>query len=147
MKLFKTFEKSGMSIDDEWHLFVLHYLFVPRIKEELDEFKNAWNNHPVSTERNESPLQMLALRANNFPPEEDIDQDVYGVDGDSDWDEDDGEDYRVPCDPIFCPLTPQNYAIFVRDVKPLTLDTPPPDLQNWFYHAIEIILKIKRDQE
>lgn len=41
MKLFKTFEKSGMSIDDEWHLFVLHYLFVPRIKEKLDEFKNA----------------------------------------------------------------------------------------------------------
>lgn len=143
VKLFKSFEKSGMCIENEWHLFVLHYLFTPRIEEELDEFKNAWNNHPVSTEKNETPLQMLVLRDGNYPPEEEIDEEEYGVDNDSD----DGEDYRVECDPIFCPLNEQNYTQFVRDIKPLTLDTPPSDCANWFYTAIEIINKIKKDQE
>ena len=143
--MFKTFEKNGMCIDDEWHLFVLHYLFLPRIQEELNEFKNAWNNHQISTERNETPLQMLVLRANNFPPDEVVDDNEYGVDGDVDVD-DDGDDYCVPCDPIFCPLSPANLAIFEARVKPLSLDTPPEDLENWFYTAIEYILEIKEIQ-
>jgi hypothetical protein len=135
-----------MSIDDEWHLFVLHYLFIPRIQEELDEFKGAWNNHKVSTEKYETPLQMLALRKNNFPPEEIIDDEEYGVDENNNNDVDDGEDYCVPCDPIFCPLSEHNLAIFKARVQPLSLDTPPEDCVNWFYSTIEYILEIKQKQ-
>ena len=67
---------------------------------------------------------MLVLRANNFPPEEIVDENEYGVDGNVDVD-DDGDDYCVPCDPIFCPHSPKNLAIFEARVKPLSLDTPP----------------------
>ena len=112
-------------------LFVL-----PRIQEELNEFKNAWNNHQVSAERNETPLQMLVLRANNFPADGVVDDNEYGVDGDVDVD-DGGDDYCVPCDPIFCPLSPANLAISEARVKPLSLDTPPEDLENWFHTTIE----------
>ena len=82
MNLLKKFEKRGMSIDDDWLLSVLHYLFLPRIQEELEEFKSALNNHQVSSERNQTPLQMLVLRADNFPPLEEIDDNNYGVDDD-----------------------------------------------------------------
>ena len=127
--MFKTFEKNGKCIDDESHLFVLHYLFLPRIQEELNEFKNAWINHQISTERNETPLQMLVLGANKFPPEEIVDENEHGVDGNVGGDDDD-DDYCVPCDPIFCPLSPENLAIFEARVKPLSLDTPPKNLAN-----------------
>ena len=146
MNLFKKFEKSGMSIDDDWHLYVLHYLFLPRIQEELDEFKSALNNHQVSSERNQTPLQMLVLRADKFPPLEEIDDNNYGVDDDVNVDEDDGEDHCVPCDPIFCPLSTVNLAIFKARVKPLTLDTPPEDCENWFYTTIKYVLEIKEQQ-
>ena len=139
-----------MSIDDEWHLFVLHYLFFSRIQEELNEFKCAWNNHQVSTEGNETPLQMLVLRADSFPDPVDVNDD-YGVEEEAnirvdDDENDDGVDYSVPCDPIFCPLSLHNLALFQARVKPLTLDTPPEDLENWFYIAIEYVLEIKEIQ-
>ena len=133
-----------MKIDSDWDMFVLHYLFLPRIEEELDEFKHAWNNHPVSSERNETPLQMLVLRDGNYPPEEVIDENEYGVDDDND--NDDGEDYRVPCKPVFCPLSELDYTTFVNYIKPLNLDTPPYDLKNWFYTTIEYINVFKNNQ-
>lgn len=133
-----------MSIDNDWHLFVLHYLFIPRIQQDLDRFKNIWNNHSVSTERNLTPLQMLVTRYDNFPPPEDIDEDEYGI---GDDDVDNGEDHQVPCDPMICPMTPHNLNIFKCQILPLSLATPESDLENWFYTAIECILKIKIQQE
>ena len=67
MNSYKKFEKSGMSIDDDWHLYVLHYLFLPRIQEELNDFESAWNNHQASSERNQTTLQILVLRTDEFP--------------------------------------------------------------------------------
>ena len=76
--LTQKFEKDGMSIDDEWHLFVLHSFFFSRVQEELHEFKCVWNDHQVSTEGNETPLQILVLRADSFPDPVDV-NDNYGV--------------------------------------------------------------------
>ena len=47
-----------LDINDEVHLFCLHYVFLPQINLALKLFKNAWNNHPLSTERNLSPIQL-----------------------------------------------------------------------------------------
>jgi hypothetical protein len=147
MNLFKKFEITGMSVDDDWHLYVLHYLFLPRIQEELNEFKNAWNNHQVSTERNETPLQMLVTREDDYPPLLVRDDDEnYGVDFDENPNVDDGRNHCVECDPIFCPLSPVNLAIFKARVKPLTLDTTPEDCENWFFTTIKYILEIKEQQ-
>jgi len=43
---------------NEVHLFVLHYIFLPRINRTLGEMAGSWNNHPMSTERNRSPRQL-----------------------------------------------------------------------------------------
>jgi hypothetical protein len=43
--------------DNELHLFALQYIYIPRVNRALDYFTDQWNNHPMSTERNRSPLQ------------------------------------------------------------------------------------------
>lgn len=144
MTLFKSFEKNGMCIDDDWHIFVLHYLFMPRIEQELDQFKRTWNNHQVSTEKNKTPLQMLEMRSDSFPVEVDNEYEVDEYDQDDI--SDDGEDYSVACDPTCCPLSDHNLSVFQSRVKPIELSTPESDLANWFYTTIEYVLEIKRDQ-
>ena len=39
-------------------LLALHYVYSERINKHIAEWTNAWNKHPISTERNLSPLQM-----------------------------------------------------------------------------------------
>ena len=39
----------------EIHLFVLHYVYCPRINRSLEELINGWNNHPLRTMRNCCP--------------------------------------------------------------------------------------------
>ena len=52
-------EDNGLlEVDDEVHMFALHYAFLPRINRSLDQFSAAWNNHGISTERNMSPVQL-----------------------------------------------------------------------------------------
>jgi hypothetical protein len=138
MTLFKRFEKQGMDIDNIWHIYTLQYIFMPRIQADLDSFKLMWNNHPVSTEHNLSPIQMLLIRANNFAP--DVIPNDYGVEGIfEEGDEKSEEENHVECNPLRCPLTPKNVAILKRRIKPFTLQTPQEDLALWYYSALQIV--------
>ena len=71
-KLFYYMEDQFLlDINDEIHLFCLHYVFLPRINLALNLFKNAWNNHPLSTERNLSPIQLwISGLSRQLPPNE-----------------------------------------------------------------------------
>ena len=44
--------------DDENHIFVLHCVFLSIIENQLQCFSDAWNLHPVRTERSWSPRKM-----------------------------------------------------------------------------------------
>ncbi|KAJ7383363.1 hypothetical protein OS493_028441 [Desmophyllum pertusum] len=56
---FKSMEESGLlDITNPLHLFVLHYVYLPRINAAIDSFVEAWNKHPMRTERNWSPEQI-----------------------------------------------------------------------------------------
>ena len=58
-RIFEAMEDEGiLEILDNVHLYSLHYVFIPRINRSLDEFIQQMNNHPVSSENNQSPLQM-----------------------------------------------------------------------------------------
>lgn len=58
-RLFHYMEEVGvLNVDHEIHLFSLHYIFLPRINRSLQEFVAMWNNHPLGTECNMSPLQL-----------------------------------------------------------------------------------------
>ena len=82
-------------------LFCLHLVFIPRINQSLIRFQDAWNNHPLSTESNRTPLQLYTLYSIGnplFTDEGDVDSNSYGVDydTDSDFDEDDSDTISIP---------------------------------------------------
>lgn len=58
-QLFSYLEDMNLlDIDNELHLFCLHYIFLPRINKSLQAFIQMWNNHPLGTEHNMSPVQL-----------------------------------------------------------------------------------------
>ena len=58
-RLFYAMEKCDV-LDplNEYQLYSLHYVFIPRINKALREFMEAWNNHKVSGEGGLTPLQL-----------------------------------------------------------------------------------------
>ena len=44
---------------NEYHLWVLHYIFVTRINKTLKEFVRSWNHHPMCTTSHKSPSQLF----------------------------------------------------------------------------------------
>lgn len=58
-RLFYFMEDNGfLVVEDEVHMYALHYIFIPRINASLNNFFMSWNNHGISTERNMSPIQL-----------------------------------------------------------------------------------------
>ena len=54
-----SMEESGLlDVTNPLHLFVLHHVYLPRINAAIDSSVEAWNKHPIRTERNWSPEQI-----------------------------------------------------------------------------------------
>lgn len=79
---------------NELDLYALHYTFMPRINFALDEMANHWNNHPLRTENNQSPMQLWVRGFYQYMTNDgssvhdilnrtQIDWNQYGVDPDS----------------------------------------------------------------
>ena len=71
-RLFYYFKYHGLlNPIDNFHIFALHYIYLPRINESLLEFKDAWNSHKVRTEQGLTPAQLFtsgALRLQESGP-------------------------------------------------------------------------------
>lgn len=88
--LFYEMEESGLLCPTtDLDLFCLHQVFVPRLNQQLVQFMHAWNNHPLRTERNLTPLQLWAQGIQTANP--DIEEEIaegfsipaeYGIDSD-----------------------------------------------------------------
>ena len=48
---------------NELHLFILHYIYKPRIQQSLDRFRQAYINHPLSSCGNHTPAQLFVSGA------------------------------------------------------------------------------------
>jgi len=57
-KLFYFIEQQN--ILNEQYLWVLHYVYLPRINQALRVFVSSWNNHPIRTANHKSPQQLSA---------------------------------------------------------------------------------------
>lgn len=58
--LLNFLESEGIvDVDNEMHIWVLHYVYIPRINKDLANFTNQWNNHGLRTEQHRSPLQIF----------------------------------------------------------------------------------------
>ena len=51
-------------------IFCIHTIFLTRIQRALDEFRNGWNHHPLSTAKNKTPYQLWMERMMNKKLEE-----------------------------------------------------------------------------
>ena len=103
-RLFENMEADGI-LDplDEVHLFSLYHIYIPRINKSLSEFVAQMNNHPISTERNCSPLQlweqgMLENMYSGHTAVEPTELHNYGIDPD-DVPSVPEEDYQVSVEP------------------------------------------------
>lgn len=68
-----------LDVENETHLFSLHYIYLSRINHALNEFSNGWNHHPLSSERNLSPIQLWISGLSRVDPETSTYYDVSNV--------------------------------------------------------------------
>ncbi|KAL6455280.1 hypothetical protein MHYP_G00362750 [Metynnis hypsauchen] len=66
-------------------LFTVHTVFLPKLKKELQNFVEGWNDHPIWTENNMTPDQLwsLGLRHSNISQPENVEE---MEEPDIDWD-------------------------------------------------------------
>lgn len=58
--LFHHLEDEGViEIDNDMHLWALHYIYLPRTNRDLRDFTKQWNNHSLRTANHLSPLQLF----------------------------------------------------------------------------------------
>lgn len=130
-RLFGEMQVAGLDINNGTHLFILQFMFKGRINEDLKKFKDGWNNHNLSTEKNLTPLQLIEANVINLP------DDVI-----PDEDHDEVEDIpegvqHVAVNPLLCPFTPAQLLYFREQCSPLTLADSPDSLYDKYMCALE----------
>lgn len=119
---------------NEVHLFCLEYVYLPRINRVLSEFAEQWNQHPLSTEENNSPYQlwvsgMLTSANSSFTAvrdmidgnEEPLFLQHYGVDEDGPVVTND-DDNIVDVPTLNIALSQQQEQLIMNQINPLLED-------------------------
>ena len=117
---------SLLNVDDDYDLFALHFVFLPRINSQLMQFVRAWNRHPLRTEGGLSPLQLWSrgLLSSSLEWQNEIcsgltlnDENLYGIEtGES---RDVFEDQRVTISMFDIGLNDQQLALLKESFNPL----------------------------
>nr|XP_055057120.1 uncharacterized protein LOC129441490 [Misgurnus anguillicaudatus] len=69
-QILHTLEDEDMlDLTSTLHLFCCHYVFLPRLQENLDVFREGWDNHPLRTEQNLTPNQLWEVGQMEHPIE------------------------------------------------------------------------------
>ena len=64
---FNQWKSSGvLDITNPVHMFILHYVYLPRINAAIENLVDAWNKHPIRTERNCTPEQIWSNGMTNW---------------------------------------------------------------------------------
>ncbi|XP_066935261.1 uncharacterized protein [Clytia hemisphaerica] len=79
--LFEYLMENGvLNVENSVHIWVLHYVFVPRINNLLKKFMSGWENHSLSSEKQRTPLQLWLIGMNADIMEEPDQLEYYGID-------------------------------------------------------------------
>ena len=126
--LFKEFESEGiLDVDNEKHLFALHFVYLPRINKLLQQFKASWNNHPLRTARNMSPIRLWTEGFYRSLEEGILEataieiDDEYGIDFDGPIPEIETEN-NVQVPPVSFELTAEQETYLVNHFDPMERD-------------------------
>jgi len=134
--LLETLERDhNLDVNNDLHIWALHYVVLPRLNQALSDFAKAHNNHPMSSERQRSPRQLWLDNADKMESVLDNDvrgsvDDMFGVDESGPLPPADeraeNQDNHVHVPKVPCPLTvaqlsalrkvmdPQNLALSTR---------------------------------
>lgn len=52
---------EALNVENETDLFSLRFIYIARLNRTLDEFKDAFNNHSISSEVNRTPVQLYTV--------------------------------------------------------------------------------------
>ncbi|XP_063317313.1 uncharacterized protein LOC134616384 [Pelmatolapia mariae] len=115
-------EEGLLDISNAAHLFCCHYVFLPRLEDDLNTFCSGWDNHPLRTENNMSPNQLWELghRYHPVPFPENTQEQGFQI-PDIDW-----EDSGLACHNhssivvpnTDCPLTEEQMTTLQGVVNP-----------------------------
>lgn len=114
-------EQNTLDPLNEADQFCLHHVFIPRINASLRSFQLAWNNHPLSTEGNRSPMQLYTFNSVGsalFSDHDLVDMSTYGEDSKATvFDLNDDTDVTVPN--IDIPLSQSSWDTLIAIINPL----------------------------
>lgn len=130
-QLFQYLEVNHLlDADNDVHIWCLHYVYLPMINKHLQTWKNAWVHHPLSTEKNKTPMQLwisglhftqfgqrILQNAQDPVTQEEIDQ--YGIDWNGPVSTDRENFVEVPN--TSCPLDDHNLTLLQQSVN-VTID-------------------------
>ena len=63
-------EEQVLNPLNETDLYCLHYVFLPRINKNLQDFVESWNHHSLSTEHNQTPYQLMLIGMDDRQPDD-----------------------------------------------------------------------------
>ena len=68
--VFYRLEHSGiLDVYSDLDVAILHYVYLPRINESLEALRMAYNHHPIASERNLTPSQLIVQNMHLYPAE------------------------------------------------------------------------------
>ncbi|XP_051805332.1 uncharacterized protein LOC127534365 isoform X2 [Acanthochromis polyacanthus] len=113
-------EEGYLSIANDTHIFCCHFVFLPRLQDDLDTFCSGWDNHPLCTEDHMTPNQLWELSCTHYPvpaPDNTEGMDIPDIDWESSGlPSDDHNSVGVPH--TACPLTERQMAALKNAVNP-----------------------------
>ena len=131
--LFMEMEKDELDPGNELHLYVLQYMFMTRINQDLDQFRESWNHHPIRTAHNRSPYQILEENKELQP----VEIDEVEIDEVENIEVEVEEDVPyVHVEPINCPFNNEKEDYFKQHCKSLYLEDDKNTLYNRFMCAL-----------
>ncbi|XP_058626932.1 uncharacterized protein LOC131537477 isoform X3 [Onychostoma macrolepis] len=115
-------EEGFVDLSNAVHLFCVGFVFIPRIRNDLQHFTEMWNNHPLRTEGNLSPNQLWNIGMLQAPVSEpDFAEILQAEDFQNPQTVDSEHGVIVP--EIPCPLSPEDLATLQNQVNPAAEST------------------------
>ncbi|XP_057675231.1 uncharacterized protein LOC130905660 [Corythoichthys intestinalis] len=109
-------EDGLIDLSNAIHLLCVKYVFIPRLRSDLQHFTESWNNHPISTEANLTPLQMWNIGMLQAPVHQPNYTELQHIHHQEEASQD--LDHGVVIPDIPSPLSAENLALLQHEVNP-----------------------------
>ncbi|KAJ3318838.1 hypothetical protein HDU76_000710 [Blyttiomyces sp. JEL0837] len=123
-KIFSRLEDSGwLDSESDLDMWVLHYIYLPRLNRSLSNFANHYNNHKIRTMGSRTPLQIFSRYTNQTQQPATPGMYEYAI------------SQPLPADmishvnvgPVICPLNEESLTVFERETDPMWGYVEVPD--------------------